>query len=190
MVRNPDFRTICLGTRPPASSSQLETAGLSHDKPKNAIEAAAPLADTNEGRATGMNGGVSTDYGIGQSANSTNSLALAGPAPLPPRGANETTAMTTDSVKTGGGIGTRPDSGQSRAATAAAASDDCQNRGPGGGTGRTSCGAGAPPNAGAVVAPTVSYPGIQADPAQVLLNGETMAASFAPPAVSLAAFDK
>ncbi|CAM9911229.1 unnamed protein product [Ectocarpus sp. 6 AP-2014] len=193
VVRNPDFRTICLGTRPPASSSQIKTAGLSHDGPMNAIEAPSTVVDTNGRGGTGMNGGGSTyDDGVvaDQSANSTKSLARAGAAPLPPRGANETTAVSTDGLKKDGGIGTRPDSGQSRAATAAAASDDGQTRRPGGGTERISSGVGAPPNAGAVAVPTVSYPGIQADPAQVLLNGETMAASFAPPAVSLAAFDK
>lgn len=137
------------------------------------------------GRGSAYNDSVVAD----QSANSTKILARAGAAPLPPRGANETTAMNTGGVKRDGGIGTRPDSGQSRAATGAAVSDDDQTRRPGG-TERTSSGVGAPPNAGAVVVPTVSYPGIQADPAQVLLNGETMAASFAPPAVSLAAFDK
>ena len=40
------------------------------------------------------------------------------------------------------------------------------------------------------VPPTISYPGIQADPAEVLLNGDTMRASFAPPTVRLATFDK
>ncbi|CAM9538931.1 unnamed protein product [Ectocarpus fasciculatus] len=186
VVRNPDFRTICLGTRPRASSSQLKTAGLSHDRPRNAVEAVSTLADTNGAGATGMNSGGSTDDGsvvADQSASSTKSLARAGAAPLPPRDANETT-LNTDGVKKGG------DSGQSRVATAAVASDDGQRRGLGGCTGRTSSGASAPTTAGAVVVPTVSYPCIQADPAQVLLNGETMAASFAPPAVSLAAFDK
>ncbi|CAM9419647.1 unnamed protein product [Ectocarpus sp. 12 AP-2014] len=193
VVRNPDFRTICLSTRSPASSPQIKRAGLSHDKPMNAIEAPSTAADTNGRDATGMNGGGSTcDDSVvaDQSAHSTKSLARAGAAPLPPRDANETTAMNTGGVKKDGGIGTRPDSGQNRAATAAAASDDGQTRRPGGGTERISSGVGAPPNAGAVALPTVSYPGIQADPAQVLLNGETMAASFAPPAVSLAAFDK
>lgn len=36
----------------------------------------------------------------------------------------------------------------------------------------------------------LSYPGLQADPAEVLLNGASMKASFAPPAVRLANFDK
>lgn len=35
----------------------------------------------------------------------------------------------------------------------------------------------------------ISYPGIQADPADMLLNGQSMQASFAPPAVRLANFD-
>ncbi|CAM9230402.1 unnamed protein product, partial [Ectocarpus sp. 8 AP-2014] len=189
VVRNPEFRTICLGTRPPAPSSQIKTAGLSHDQPTPST-----VVDTNGRGATGMNGGGSTyDDGVvaDQNANSTKSLPRAGAAPLPPRGANETTAMNNaDGVKEDGGIGTRPDSGQSRAATGAAASDHGQTRRPGGGTERISSGVGALPSAGAVAVPTVSYPSIQADPAQMLLNGETMAASFAPPAVSLAAFDK
>ncbi|CAN0174801.1 unnamed protein product [Ectocarpus sp. 12 AP-2014] len=192
IVRNPDFRTICLSTRPPASS-QIKRAGLPHDKPMNAIEAPSTAADTNGRDATGMNGGGSTyDDSVvaDQSANSTKSPARVGAAPLLPRDANETTATNTDGAKKDGSIGTRPDSGQNRGATAAAASDDGLTRRPGGGTERISSGVGAPPNAGAVAVPTGSYVGIQADPAQVLLNGKTMAATFAPPAVSMAAFDK
>lgn len=48
--------------------------------------------------------------------------------------------------------------------------------------------AGAPASGAAL--PAISYPGIQTDPAEVLLNGVTMRASFAPPTVRLATFHK
>eukprot|EP00752_Nemacystus_decipiens_P004803 g4371.t1 len=210
VVKEPTLRTIFVGVPPPSTppppppplgteppgegqpTSSPDTPPRSNSSPR-AVKSDAVRTSDLVADKIGPVGALPADHGTSEAsldscpANSGGREAtVAGPTVLEAGNTGEATSSGSTAAVRGAAVASSaglPD-GPGNVGDLTASSSPSAVVGAGGSPAATV------PGAGTVALPTISYPGIQADPADVLLNGDTMRASFAPPAVRLATFDK